>query len=396
MPRVAIKPSKALARLLRRRREDLGLSLQGVSERTQRQGRPIPASTIAAIEQGTADPGVIRLIQLLRLYRLRPNVAADLIELHDVEHEELVHGDLDVLVRAGKAAWDRGDYARGLSYLYAVREQAGSDEKSQLIRQKATLNFSAIARNQGRHDLANELVTDLLREPPHDSILVHTLLHAASVWQCLGSTEAALAFLARAELRSDPNDIKQRAWILHQRAHTLAYSGHPEDADPVIGEALEIYRAAGDTFGEARVRLLHVRQVLPRRSVAAALTAAERLAEFCAEHKHELTRAHARLEVGRLELRRQSPPAALEPLRDALAQGILAADKDLLFHAHFLLWKAYDALGDRESAQIHFTSAAHFGHQTEDASAEADEIRRLAPGGVHGKKRGEVRRSRST
>lgn len=395
MPRVAIKPSKALARLLRRRREDLGLSLQNVSDRTQRQGRPIPPSTIAAIEQGTADPGVVRLIQLLRLYRLRPNVAADLVDLHDVEHEELVHGDLETLVRAGKAAWDRGDYARGLSYLYAVREQAGTDEKSVLIRQKATLNFSMIARNQGRHELANELLTDLLREPPHDSIVVHTLIHAASVWQCLGSTEAALAFLARAELRSDPNDLIQRAWILHQRAHTLAYSGQPEDADPVIDQALEIYRAAGNTFGEARAQLLRVRQVLPRRSVAAALTAAERLAEFAAEHGYELIRAIARLEVGRLELMRQSPPAAIEPLRDALAQGILAADKDLLFRAHFLLWKALDAVGDRENAQLHFTSAAHFVHQTEDASPEADEMRRLVPGGANGKKRGEVPRSRS-
>ncbi len=78
MGTVAVRTSPSVSRLLRRKREELGLSLRAVEQKLAEQGERFPASTLSRIEQGKLDPGVRRLHQLLRLYKIPPHlVAAD-------------------------------------------------------------------------------------------------------------------------------------------------------------------------------------------------------------------------------------------------------------------------------------------------------------------------------
>ena len=81
MPSKPLEASPAMARLLRERRRELGLTLRDVQKLTQEGGKPIPHSTLARIESGRLDPGVRRLQQLLRLYRLPAQAAGDLLDL---------------------------------------------------------------------------------------------------------------------------------------------------------------------------------------------------------------------------------------------------------------------------------------------------------------------------
>ena len=81
MPRAAISSSPSIAGLLRDRRKELGLSLRDVELRTQEMGQVIPFTTLSKVEQGTVDPGVRRLHQLLRLYDLSPHLTHDLLDL---------------------------------------------------------------------------------------------------------------------------------------------------------------------------------------------------------------------------------------------------------------------------------------------------------------------------
>ena len=67
MARVAIEPSAAVARMLRQRRRELGLSLRQVAEQTRAYGRPIPFTSLANIERGTNEaPSVDQLMAEMR------------------------------------------------------------------------------------------------------------------------------------------------------------------------------------------------------------------------------------------------------------------------------------------------------------------------------------------
>src|SRR6185295_18502450 len=81
MPSKAIGASPAVARFLKETRETLGLTLRGVAAMSAEVGNPIPHSTLARIERGKLDPGVLRLQQLLRLYNLPTQAAGDLLDL---------------------------------------------------------------------------------------------------------------------------------------------------------------------------------------------------------------------------------------------------------------------------------------------------------------------------
>src|SRR6185503_19758778 len=84
MPSKPLEASPAMARLLRERRRELRLTLREVQSLTKESGKPIPHSTLARIESGRLDPGVRRLQQLLRLYRLPAQAAGDLLDLESV------------------------------------------------------------------------------------------------------------------------------------------------------------------------------------------------------------------------------------------------------------------------------------------------------------------------
>src|SRR5947199_10351029 len=114
MPKGVIRASAAVGRLLREKRQSLGLSLREVSERQAEAGELIPPSTLARIEQGKLDPGVRRLHRLLRQFRIAAQAVADLIDLEDLAIAVPTGVGLETLYREVTEGWKRGHMPRGM------------------------------------------------------------------------------------------------------------------------------------------------------------------------------------------------------------------------------------------------------------------------------------------
>ena len=116
-----------MARLLRERRRELGLTLREVQKLTQESGKPIPHSTLARIESGRLDPGVRRLQQLLRLYRLPAQAAGDLLDLESIAGAVPFERDPLKLRTLAIEAWRAGRVPEAMACFFAFRERAAKE-----------------------------------------------------------------------------------------------------------------------------------------------------------------------------------------------------------------------------------------------------------------------------
>jgi len=108
MPQKPIERSRTLGPALRRRREELQLSLRDVVRETERDGRPIPHSTLAKIESGQIEPGVLRFHQLLKLYQLPMQAAQDLLDIEEIADDLPDSDDIERLVEDGREHLAKG------------------------------------------------------------------------------------------------------------------------------------------------------------------------------------------------------------------------------------------------------------------------------------------------
>jgi tetratricopeptide (TPR) repeat protein len=382
MPNAARATSIAVGRLLRQRRKDLQLTLEEVSERLGKRGDRIPVSTLARIEQGKLDPGIVRLNKLLRLYRIRPHLVSDLMDLEELAVEAPVGKDLKTLFNDGLKYWEQGNIAQGLAHLFAVRERVPGDPEARLLRQKATLAFAVFARNLGKFELAHQMVEDLLREPPDPSILVNVLVLGASVWCGLGSVEVALALQARAELHVDPENHRQVAWVFHQKGRLLTAAGELKDAGEALTRAGEEYRAAADPHGESKALLARIDVLVAARRFSEALASAREVLTRAADFGHALLELTARIDIGKILVASGQVEEGLESLSEALAKAMMLKERHGQFLAHYWLWKACKVAGDTDRAGLELESARYFVRFVDGASAEADEVRMFEGGGT--------------
>lgn len=375
MPSTAIKTSGAVASLFRAKRKEFGFTLAEVSKRLAETGEPVPISTLSRIEQGKFDPGVRRLHALLRLYRIPPHLVADLVELESAAAPEPPARDLDTLHAEGLEAWRRGDIAKGLSCFFAMRKLAANDEESRRARQKATLAFAIVARNLGKFRLAKQVLDDLLCDRLDPQLVPRVLVLGASVWRGLGSIEMAFALVSRAAQHLKSGDRDLAAFVRHQQAKLHFEVGDHDAAAEALDEALRHYRKRGDSYGEGRARTLQLAIIEAEKGPAAALKAARALLRFARENGHDLLVMMVLIEMGRLLLARGDAAAALDALREALADALRLEDKNGEFHAHYRLHKTFEALGDSERARLELEAARYFVRFVDDAHPEADEVR---------------------
>src|SRR6187401_3483033 len=129
MPRVAIRPSMDLAKLLRERRAELNLTLRQAEERTRTFGKVIPFTTLSKVEQGRVDPGVVRFQQLLEVYDLPQAAALETVALETIRGPLPKGADPEALYETAVRLRKEGDNARALSHLYALRGLVGDDAK---------------------------------------------------------------------------------------------------------------------------------------------------------------------------------------------------------------------------------------------------------------------------
>src|SRR5262245_32661425 len=143
MPSKPLEASPAMARLLRERRRELGLTLRDVQKLTQESGKPIPHSTLARIESGRLDPGVRRLQDRLRLYRLPRQAAGDLLDLEAMAGAVPFERDPIKLRDQAIAAWHAGRVAEALACFFEFRERVGkSKDVPAAFRQEAFHSFA--------------------------------------------------------------------------------------------------------------------------------------------------------------------------------------------------------------------------------------------------------------
>ena len=376
MPRVAIHPSAVMAGLLRKKREEHGLTLREVGAEAARLGEEIPYATLAKIERGEADPGVRRLHLLLKIYSVPAQYAADLVDLEQLAGERPKTTDLRALGRQGTEHWRAGDVRRALACFMAVREAKPKSPEDELTQQKALLAFASVADTLGKHALAQRIVEDLLRTKPDPSLLAMILLRGAISWGHQGVTELALAYLDRAEAHVARGDAATQAQILHTRASMCLEAGELDEAEDAIARARLCYRKAKDGYGEHLLASLRIDLLRRRGDWEQALKAAQE------ERRSAERDGHARLVVLRsldvagalLELRQ--PAEAIQTLNDALAAAVGMGDDLARFLAHHARWKAYEQLGDRIRAEAELGAAQSYVKFVEGNLAQADEVRR--------------------
>lgn len=377
MGSAALRPSTAVSQLLRTRRKELKLTLREVSERIAEYGERFPTSTLVRIEQGKLDPGTRRLHLLLRLYDIPPHLVADLVELEEMAVEEPSSRDLGELYDLGIKHWKEGRIGQALAYLFAIRQQVPEDDESRIMRQKATHGFAVAARDLGKLKLARQLVEELLCEPPHSSMAVQTLITASTIWRGLGSPDMALASIRQARVLLKPEHAQQAAWVLHQEAKLLMESGALDESEQVLDKAVSTYRQLRDTEGEARALTVRVGLLGAKGDLEGALETARRALRLAEECGHELSIISCSLETGRLLIKAGAPGDALAHLHRALSQAVRQRNRIAEFHAHYHLWKAHEALADRDRVRFELRAAGYFVKFIDSQSPEAEEVRNL-------------------
>lgn len=353
------------------------MTLREVSGRTAGQGGRIPVSTLARIERGDLDPGVRRLHALLRIYDISPHLTADLIELEAFAVEPPEGRDLATLHVEGLEHFRAGRYPEGLAHFIAVQQVSITGPADELLRQKAMLAFGVAARDLGKMRLAKKIVDDLLCTPPDPSILVNVLVLGATTWRALGSLDAALAFIARAEQRLLPGETDKSAWVHHTKAKLLVQAGDAS-ARATLERAMADYRAVRDDRGLAKAFLTRSGIEVGEGDLASAARSAEEAYRIASRGGAPSIAASARIEAGRVALLRSDFRIAVAHLQVALAGFEGLGDKHGQFVARHLLWKTRLAAGETDRARFDLAAARYLADFIDEKSSELDEVRHAA------------------
>jgi tetratricopeptide (TPR) repeat protein len=318
---------------------------------------------------------------LLQIYQLPVQLAGQLADV-----EQLASGDApsdpEVAYDEAIRRWKAGDLRAGLRYLLARKTKTASDATERFERQRALLAVSIAAASMSKYRLAKEIVDGLLFEPPDRELLVQVLVHAAACWHRLGSPEAALAFLDRAERHVGPQDHGKRSVVCHNRASTLVTLGQFDEGRAEYDRAIAAYRAAGDSHGECRAFGVLVRLHTDRGDLQAALDAARAAQEHAMAHGHDRLGVMRRIDEGGILLRLGDMHAAIAALSAALGAATASQDEVCQFHAHYHLWKTYEKLGDPARAGVELHAAQYHLRFLDETTPEAVEVRATIGGGL--------------
>jgi len=390
MPRVAIRPSQDIARLLRDRRAELNLTLRQAEERTRTFGKVIPFTTLSKVEQGRVDPGVIRFQQLLEVYDLPQQAALDIVALETVRGPLPKGKDPEALYEAAIRLRNEGDNAQALSHLYALKDLVGRDAKRAELRQKAQLQLAVVVGALGRYHLSKQIIEGVLQERPPAPVVLRCLVQLASCWERLRIPELALAALGRAEIHAAHSGGQERAWVAQERGLIELSLGNHEEAQRHFEHARKLYKDAGDEQGTAKASFSLVRVLLASGQAQAAVRAANQLVQAMGTKATQRMRPEATVLLGLAHLAARDFENALAALRTALAEAVSTDSPTARFLAHHYLAVAYGETGDKERAQAEQSAADQFrrymefapdpvvfaGSENERASAGARKRRR--------------------
>jgi tetratricopeptide (TPR) repeat protein len=379
VPTKSVPTSPAIARLLRERREALGLTLRAVEKLSGDAGSPIPHSTLARIEGGRLDPGVRRLQQLLRLYHLPAQAAGDLLDLENLAGATPFERDPLKLRDRALTAWKRGEVPEAIASFLAFRERTSNSPADRQTRHEAIVSFSIAASSLGKHQLARHMLDDLLLEKPDRRTLLSVLVQQSVVWRQLGSVDAALAYLDRAAFYTDHSSPKQSGWVHHQRGLILIDAREYAAAERVLKQAERDYTRAKATHDRALVLLSFARLSFEQGAPTKAVRAARTAEAFARRNGFDRLRLFALVELGRAWQLSGKPDESRTTLRAALADSASGSDNVVRFFAHYYLWKAELVGGDPARADVELREASYYMKFVDQTSREARELLELRP-----------------
>lgn len=343
----SVKASAAVADLLRRRREELGLSLREVQSRAGALGDAIPITVIARAERGEVDPGFRRLALLLRIYETPIRIAGDILDL------EQVGDDLPPI--------------------------PDPDERDPDRRRERLFDYAVVAGTLGKNRLARSVLEELLLEPLGPAMTGRVLMQAATCWHRLGAPEMALVLLDLAESKLADRDPAERrreaASVHHGRASAFAALGELGTAAEELKAALASYRDCRDVYGEGRTFGVLVYLYRAAGELEEARRAAAQGQQHALEHGHERLLILRLIDEGRVLLDAAVPGEAVSVFENAFARAVNAGDTVGRFYAHHGLWRAYSELGDDTRAQLELQNARYFVQFLDSSCEELEEIR---------------------
>jgi len=355
MPRVAIRPSRDLAELLRRRRKELKITLRQAEERSRAFGNVIPFSTLGKVEQGRVDPGVIRFQQLLDIYDIPKEVALDVVALETLRGEAPDAREPEALYEEAVRLWNTGQTGKALGAMYALRKAVTDRPELDALRQKAQLHLAVVVGNLGRFHLSKCLIESLLRERLPDAIRLRCFVQLATDWVRLGNHELAVAMLSRAETLAAGAGPLEAGWVAHEYGIIALAGGNHDEAARFIERARSLYLKAGDDRSVFKVDMSRVRLQLARGEAESALALGEdllaRSSAFSALHAPVL------ILIGHAQLASGAVDTSLASLRQALEEAEAADDSPSRYLAHHFLSVAYAEAGDPAHATAERTAA---------------------------------------
>jgi len=372
MPKKSLERSRTLGPTLRRRRQELGLSIQDVVDATEKSGRPIPYSTLAKIETGEVDPGVLRFHQLLKVYQLPMQTVQDLLDLEEITAPFVEDGDAEDLLDQGRALMERGQIGAALARYVVARQKA---PKGSSIRARATLAFTGTCCALGKFRLALHALEEVILDPLEARIRVTAYVQAAICWDGLGSPDAALGFLERGETHLPRGDARVRAWLYHKKASALSALGRLADASRDVERAARAYRAAGDAFGFQQLAGLRIRLARESGRLEASVRMARRARREAREGGYERLEVHRAIDeaAALVGLGRAEPAVAL--LESCLARALVLQDRPAQFLIHYHLWRAFESLETPLRARAERDAARYFVRFVDESTRETRDIK---------------------
>jgi transcriptional regulator with XRE-family HTH domain len=358
MPRVAIRPSRDLADLLRQRRKELNLTLREAEERTRAYGKVIPFSTLGKVEQGRVDPGVVRFQQLLDIYDIPKEVALDVVALETLRGEAPRKGDPQELYDQAVRFWKAGEIGRALGAMHALREAVADRPQHRALRQKAQLQFAVVVGGLGRFNLSKYLLEQLLREPLPPPTMLRAFVQLAHCWQRLGVQELALAMLARATSFAKDAGPAEAGFVAHEFGLIELARESFAAAREHLREARKLYRSAKDDLRVFKVDMALARTELLAGEAKQALPLAQQLAKNA--DAHPAMRPSALVLLGHAQLACRQLEPAIATLRSGLSAAVAADDACGRYIAHHYLALAYAEAGDNAKAAMERHAADQF------------------------------------
>lgn len=378
MPRVAIAASPSLASFLRQRRQELGMGLRDVQSRSAELGQQIPFSTLAKIEKGTVEPGMVRIELLLELYGVPMAVLDDLLSMEEFAAPDERAEDLERPDIKAREHFKNSELARGLGVIFAARRLYSLDGPNALLRQKVDITFAILLRSQGKYRLAQFILDELQLSNPNPELKQFVLGTAATGDLESGRLELAQARHAAMSRHAGGANQKTMEGLRYKHQSLLAeLAGNFSEAIRLAELAIPLHQEAGDA---GVVRMLHaiigrLHFKLGRHAKGLALLEDARASALAAKAPrvvaaYDIMKADCLRHLGRFD----EVAALAKPVLD-LAKRV--KDKPLELEAHHALWKVAEAAGEQHSGRRHLAAALELVGHIDDPSAKYQELRQI-------------------